>query len=179
MKALVAVKRVVDYNVKVRAKADGSDVDLNNVKMAINPFCEIAVEEAVRLKEAGTVTEIVAVSVGEANCQEQIRTALALGAKAEVSYQRGYPVTVNSAENTEFAAEVAKAVSGKVDTDTPPLMGAEDFSFMLLERPGAYIFLGNGDTAMVHHPAYNFDDAAIPFGSSWYAGMAEARMPVG
>jgi electron transfer flavoprotein beta subunit len=80
MKALVAVKRVVDYNVKVRAKADGTDVDLNNVKMAINPFCEIAVEEAVRLKEAGTVTEIVAVSVGESSCQEQIRTALALGA---------------------------------------------------------------------------------------------------
>ena len=75
MKALVAVKRVVDYNVKVRAKADGTDVDLNNVKMAINPFCEIAVEEAVRLKEAGTVTEIVAVSVGESSCQEQIRTA--------------------------------------------------------------------------------------------------------
>ena len=80
MKALVAVKRVVDYNVKVRAKVDGTDVDLNNVKMAINPFCEIAVEEAVRLKEAGTVTEIVAVSVGESSCQEQIRTALALGA---------------------------------------------------------------------------------------------------
>ena len=71
MKALVAVKRVVDYNVKVRAKADGSDVDLNNVKMAINPFCEIAVEEAVRLKEAGTVTEIVAVSVGESSCQSR------------------------------------------------------------------------------------------------------------
>ena len=78
MKALVAVKRVVDYNVKVRAKADGTDVDLNNVKMAINPFCEIAVEEAVRLKEAGTVTEIVAVSVGESSCQEQIRTAWAM-----------------------------------------------------------------------------------------------------
>ena len=80
MKALVAVKRVVDYNVKVRAKPDGTDVDLNNVKMAINPFCEIAVEEAVRLKEAGSVTEIVAVSVGDSSCQEQIRTALALGA---------------------------------------------------------------------------------------------------
>lgn len=104
-------------------------------------------------------------------------TALALGARAEVHYQRGYPVTVNAAENTGFAAEVAKSVSGVVDTDTPPLMGAEDFSFMLNERPGAYIFLGNGDTAMVHHPAYNFDDNAIPFGSSWYAGMAEARMP--
>ncbi len=104
-------------------------------------------------------------------------TAQALGAKAEVNYQRGYPVTVNTPENTEFAVEVAKAVSGKVDADTPPLMGAEDFSFMLLERPGAYIFMGNGDTAMVHHPAYNFDDNAIPFGCSWYAGMVETRMP--
>jgi amidohydrolase len=104
-------------------------------------------------------------------------TALALGAKAELHYKRGYPVTINAHENTGFAAEVAARVSGHVDTDTPPLMGAEDFSFMLNERPGAYIFLGNGDTAMVHHPAYNFDDSAIPFGSSWYAGMAEARMP--
>jgi hippurate hydrolase len=104
-------------------------------------------------------------------------TAMALGATAEVHYERGYPVTVNAPENTDYAAKVAKAVSGKVDTDTPPLMGAEDFSFMLLERPGAYIFMGNGDTAMVHHPAYDFDDAAIPFGSSWYAGMVEARMP--
>mgnify|MGYP001305103774 CR=1 FL=1 len=104
-------------------------------------------------------------------------TALALGAVADVNYQRGYPVTVNAAENTRYAAEVAKAVSGNVDTDTAPLMGAEDFSFMLNERPGAYIFMGNGDTAMVHHPAYNFDDSAIPFGSSWYAGMVEARMP--
>jgi amidohydrolase len=104
-------------------------------------------------------------------------TALALGARADVHYQRGYPVTVNAPENTAFAADVAAKVSGFVDTDTPPLMGAEDFSFMLNERPGAYIFLGNGDTAMVHHPAYNFDDAAIPFGSSWYAEMAETRMP--
>ena len=104
-------------------------------------------------------------------------TAQALGAVAEVTYQRGYPVTVNAEENTIFAADVARSISGNVDTNTPPLMGAEDFSFMLNERPGAYIFLGNGDTAMVHHPAYNFDDNAIPFGSSWYAGMAEARMP--
>ena len=104
-------------------------------------------------------------------------TALAFGGKAEVNFQRGYPVTINAAENTDFAVEVARAVSGQVNPDTPPLMGAEDFSFMLNERPGAYIFLGNGDTAMVHHPAYNFDDNAIPFGSSWYAGMVEARMP--
>ncbi len=103
-------------------------------------------------------------------------TAATLGAKADVDYRRGYPVTVNAPENTAFAAEVARGISGNVDTDTPPLMGAEDFSFMLNERPGAYIFVGNGDTAMVHHPAYNFDDDAIPFGSSWYAGMVEARL---
>ncbi len=80
MKILVAVKRVVDYNVKVRAKGDGSAVDLANVKMAINPFCEIAVEEAVRLKEKGIATEVIAVSIGPQTAQEQIRTALALGA---------------------------------------------------------------------------------------------------
>ncbi len=80
MKILVPIKRVVDYNVKVRPKADESGVDLNNVKMAINPFCEIAVEEAVRLKEAGSATEIIAVTVGAENAQEQLRTALALGA---------------------------------------------------------------------------------------------------
>ena len=104
-------------------------------------------------------------------------TALALGAKAELNYQRGYPVTMNAEENTRFAVEVARAVSGQVDDDTAPLMGAEDFSYMLNERPGAYIFVGNGDTAMVHHPAYNFDDDVIPFGSSWYAGVVETRMP--
>lgn len=102
---------------------------------------------------------------------------LAMGARGEVAYARGYPVTMNTPENTDYAAEVARAVSGHVDTDAAPLMGAEDFSFMLNERPGAYIFVGNGDTAMVHHPAYNFDDNVIPFGSSWYAGMVEARMP--
>ena len=113
MKVLVAVKRVVDYNVKVRAKADGSDVDLNNVKMAINPFCEIAVEEAVRLKEAGTATEVIAVSVGDKACQEQIRTALALGA------DRGIQV------ETEGSVEplvVAKLLKGVVDKEQPQLV---------------------------------------------------------
>ena len=80
MKVLVPVKRVVDANVKVRVKADGTGIDLANVKMAVNPFCEIGIEEAVRLKEAGTATEVVAVAVGEKSCQEQLRTCLALGA---------------------------------------------------------------------------------------------------
>lgn len=113
MKALVAVKRVVDYNVKVRAKSDGSDVDLNNVKMAINPFCEIAVEEAVRLKEAGTVSEIIAVSVGGSGCQEQIRTALALGA------DRGIHVEV---EGTAEPLTVAKLLKAVVEQETPDLV---------------------------------------------------------
>ena len=106
-----------------------------------------------------------------------VGTAAAFGAVARVDYHRGYPVTMNTPENTGYAIEVAREVSGQVTPDTAPLMGAEDFSYMLEERPGAYIFLGNGDTPMVHHPKYNFDDNAIPFGSSWYAGMVEARMP--
>jgi len=84
MKVLVPVKRVVDYNVKVRVKPDNSGVDLANVKMSVNPFCEIAIEEAVRLKEAGIATEVVAVSVGTTACQEQLRTCLALGADRAV-----------------------------------------------------------------------------------------------
>ena len=84
MKVLVPVKRVVDYNVKIRVKPDNSDVDLSNVKMSVNPFCEIAIEEAVRLKEAGTATEVVAVTVGSSASQEQLRTCLALGADRAV-----------------------------------------------------------------------------------------------
>ena len=80
MKVLVAVKRVVDYNVKVRVKTDGTGVDIANVKMSMNPFDEIAVEEAVRLKEKGVVTEIIAVSCGVTQCQETLRTAMAIGA---------------------------------------------------------------------------------------------------
>ena len=80
MKILVPIKRVVDYNVKVRPLSDNSDVDLNNVKMAVNPFCEIALEEAVRIKEAGNADEIIAITVGKSESQEQLRTALALGA---------------------------------------------------------------------------------------------------
>ena len=104
-------------------------------------------------------------------------TCAAFGATAEIDYRRGYPVTMNAEENTGYAVEAAKRVTENVDADAVPLMGSEDFSFMLNARPGAYIFLGNGDTAMVHHPKYNFDDNAIPFGSSWYAEMVESRMP--
>ncbi|MFM1861531.1 MAG: hypothetical protein RLZ26_53 [Pseudomonadota bacterium] len=106
-------------------------------------------------------------------------TAMAFGAHAEVNYERGYPVTVNSPEHAAHAAAVARAVSGRCDDDTPPIMPAEDFSYMLEARPGAYIFLGNGDSASCHHPAYEFDDGAIPFGASWFAGLVETRLPAG
>jgi len=106
-------------------------------------------------------------------------TAEAFGARATVSYNRGYPVMVNSDDQTEFAADVARKVAGEnaVTDQAPMVMGAEDFSFMLNERPGAYILVGNGDTAMVHHPEYNFDDEAIPAGCSYWATLIETAMP--
>lgn len=113
MKVLVAVKRVVDYNVKVRPLSDGSNVDLNNVKMSINPFCEIAVEEAVRLKEQGVASEVIAVSIGPQQAQEQIRTALALGA------DRGIHITTDS--NLEPLA-VAKCLKAVCDKESPDLI---------------------------------------------------------
>ena len=113
MKAMVAVKRVVDYNVKVRVKADGSDVDIGNVKMSMNPFDEIAVEEAVRLKEAGKVSEIVAVSLGGKKCEDTLRTALAMGADRAVHVE------------TEVALEplaVAKLLKAVADKEQPQIL---------------------------------------------------------
>ena len=107
MKALVAVKRVVDYNVKVRVKADGSDVDIGNVKMSMNPFDEIAVEEAVRLKEAGKISEIVAVSLGEKKCEDTLRTALAMGA------DRAVHVETDAVLEPLTVAKLLKAVAEK------------------------------------------------------------------
>jgi hippurate hydrolase len=106
-------------------------------------------------------------------------TARLYGATAKATYERRYPVTKNHATQTAFAASVAGQVAGadKVDTNTPPLMGGEDFSFMLEARPGAFIFLGNGSTAGVHHPKYDFNDAAIPAGISYWARLVETAMP--
>jgi amidohydrolase len=103
----------------------------------------------------------------------------AYGAKGTFEYTRGYPVTSNHEEQTDFIVRIAEEVAGagKVDTTIAPLMGGEDFSYMLLSRPGAYIFLGNGDTAGVHHPAYDFDDSAIPYGVSLWAKLVETAMP--
>ncbi len=106
-------------------------------------------------------------------------TAAAHGATARFVYERGYPVTVNSAPEADFAARVAADVVGeaRVDAAAPPMMGAEDFSFMLRARPGAFVFVGNGDTAALHHPKYDFNDDLIPVGCSYWARLVETAMP--
>src|ERR1700741_1408188 len=118
MKVLVPVKRVVDYNVKIRVKADGSGVELANVKMSMNPFDEIAVEEAIRLKEAGKATEIVAVSIGSAQAAETIRTALAMGA------DRGILVMTEGATEPLAVAKILKAVAS-AEQPGPIIMGKQ------------------------------------------------------
>jgi len=104
--------------------------------------------------------------------------AAAHGAEAEIDYDRNYPVTVNHPEQTGRAAEAAAAVAGKaaIDTETPPLMAGEDFSYMLEARPGAFIFIGNGDSAGLHHPAYDFNDDVIPYGVSYWTALAESLL---
>ena len=113
MKIVVPIKRVVDYNVKVRPLGDQSDVDLNNVKMSMNPFCEIAIEEAVRLKEAGTATEVIAVTVGKTDSQEQLRTALALGADRAILIE---------CEELLEPLSIAKALSKVIQEEDPKLV---------------------------------------------------------
>jgi len=144
-----------------------SDVDTHNV---IPQFTRMtgtvrALDPAVRDQVEARVKKIA------------MATAEAYDCTAEVDYQIGYPVTVNHDLHTEYAISAARAVAGDVITDMPPIMAAEDFSFMLNERPGAYIMLGNGDGAVVHHPEYQFDDDAIPAGCSWFVELVEQRMP--
>jgi len=154
------LKRVVLTVGTFHTDSEASNVIANEVTMkgtvrTLDAECRQYAEERVRAIAAGT--------------------ANTLGASAVVNWEAGYPVTVNTPENTMFAAEVARSVSPHVDDNVNPIMPAEDFSYMLEERPGAYIFIGNGDSASCHHPAYNFNDEAIPFGASWYSGIIEAR----
>jgi len=106
-------------------------------------------------------------------------TAKLYGAKAKLTYRRGYPVLKNHQRQTSFAAAVAQDIAGKdkVDIDLPPVMGAEDFSYMLESRPGAFIFVGNGDSAGLHHPAYDFNDEVIPLGTSYWVKLVETALP--
>lgn len=120
-------------------------------------------------KEMRALAEARLKAIAEGTCKT-------FGAEAKISFYHGYPSMVNHPEQTEFAASVATKVSGACE-EAPLVMGGEDFAYMLEERPGAYILVGNGDTAAVHHPEYNFDDEAIPAGCSWWAGIVEERMP--
>lgn len=122
----------------------------------------------------------------EPEVQQQVRaridalatsTAIAYGAVAEVVHVDGPPALVNHEREADLAAAAALSVSGVVHRDHPPIMGGEDFSEMLLERPGAYMFIGNGDSADLHNPSYEFNDEVIPLGCSWFVRLAEQRMP--
>jgi len=108
------------------------------------------------------------------------QTAAVFGGSAVVDYRDGYPPTVNHAQQTDFAVDVARSVAGddKVDPDRTPLMGAEDFSYMLLERPGAFIFMGNGESANLHHPEYDFNDDAIRYGCQYWINLVNRFMPL-
>jgi len=106
-------------------------------------------------------------------------TAAAFGARATCDYQRHYPVLSNHAEQAGFAASVARQITDNVDENTPQVMGGEDFSFMLEARPGAFIYIGQGDTQYLHHPEYDFNDEIIPLGSSYWAKLVETALPAG
>jgi hippurate hydrolase len=108
-------------------------------------------------------------------------TAQLYGATAKITYTNGYPVVVNHERQTAFAADIAREIAGaeRVNTDLPPVMGAEDFAFMLNERPGAFIFVGNGESAGLHHPAYDFNDETIPVGTSYWVRLAETALKSG
>ena len=173
---IVALQSVVSRNVDPLKSGVVSCCVVSSDSTAHNVLPEtVIIRGTARSLDAGT-REL------QANALRRVaeNTAAAFGAQAVVDYHYGYPITVNHAVETGHAVAVAEAIVGpdNVDTNAAPIMAGEDFSFMLETRPGAYIFLGNGDGAALHHPKYVFSDEAMPFGASWLAGMIEARMPV-
>jgi hippurate hydrolase len=138
------------------------------------------IPQTVRLRGTARSLDAGVQDLLEANLHRIVEnTAAAYGAKAKLTYRRSYPVLVNHDKETEFASAVASQIAGgeRVNTKLPPMMGAEDFSYMLEARPGAFIFIGNGDSAGLHNPAYDFNDEIIPAGSSYWARLVETAMP--
>lgn len=138
------------------------------------------IPQTVRLRGTARTLDDKVQDMVEANLARLVEnTAAAYGATAKLTYRRNYPVLVNHDAETGFAASVAKEIAGndRVNTKLPPMMGAEDFSFMLRKRPGAFIWVGNGDTAGLHHPRYNFNDDAIPVGTSYWVRLVETALP--
>ena len=162
---LVAAQIIVGIQAIVSRNVDPLKSAVVSIPMVRAGNADNVIPQTVQLK--GTVrslSEDVRVLLERRLRQVVEGTAAAHGAKAKFTYRRNYPVLVNHEQQTHFAAAVAAEIAGQnqVDTDLPPMMGAEDFSFMLNERPGAFIWIGNGDSAGLHHPSYNFNDDAIP-----------------
>jgi amidohydrolase len=182
-----AVDPVVVASHVITALQTVASRNVDPLESAVVSVCSIKAGEAFNvIPQTATLLGTVRTLTEEVRdlCETRIRAiaenvCAAFGARASLEYNRGYPVTFNDPAKTEFMADVARAVSGEagVDTTVAPLMGAEDFSYMLLQRPGAYIFVGNGDTAGVHHPAYDFNDEAAPYGVSLWAKIIEHGMP--
>ena len=169
---VVALQSVVSRNVDPVTQAVLSVTSFDTASHAFN-----VIPQSVRMRGTVRTHSPDMQDVIEARLTEVARgTAAALGARAEVRYIRQVPVTINADEPAAFAAEVATAVSGGC-AEAPLIMGGEDFSYMLQARPGAFIMLGNGDSAGLHHPAYEFNDDAIPAGCSWFAELVERRLP--
>jgi hippurate hydrolase len=138
------------------------------------------IPQTVRLRGTARSLDAGVQNLLEANLHRIVEnTAAAYGAKAKLTYRRSYPVLVNHDKETEFASAVASQIAGgeRVNTKLPPMMGAEDFSFMLNTRPGAFIWVGNGDSAGLHHPSYNFNDDVIPLGTSYWVKLVETALP--
>ncbi len=171
---VLALQSIVSRNVDPTLQAVVSVTAFTTSSTAFNVIpSRVRVKGTVRTLDAGV----------RALAEKRLRqlaegTAEAHGARADVTYYKGYPVMVNAGDETVHAAEVARTVAGDC-AEAPLVMGGEDFAYMLEERPGAYILVGNGDTAPVHHPEYDFNDEAIPAGCSWLVGMVEARLPAG
>lgn len=143
-------------------------------------FTDNVIPQTARLRGTVRTLDPEIRDLAERRLKEIVPTiAAAFGAKAEINYKRDYPITINHAEQTEFAVGIARKIAGddNVVTNVAPTMGGEDFSFMLLERPGAFIFVGNGDSANLHHPAYDFNDELIPVGCSYWVKLVETAMP--
>jgi hippurate hydrolase len=169
---VIALQSVVSRNVDPVEQAVLSVTSFETESKAFNVIpSHVALKGTVR-----TLTNEVRALTEERLKQVATATARAYGATAEINYIKGYPAMVNHVDQTAYAVKGAKNVTGDCG-EAPLVMGGEDFAYLLEARPGAFIVLGNGDSATLHHPEYNFNDEIIPTGCSWFAEMVETRMP--
>ncbi len=169
---IVALQTILSRNVNPTLQGVLSVTSVETSSKAFNVIPQSAVIRGTVRTHAGEVQDLIEQRISEL----VTGIAASFGGSAEIDYDRGVPVTINADEQTLYAEDVARAVGGGC-SEAPLIMGGEDFSFMLQERPGAFIFLGNGDSAGLHHPEYDFNDDIIPVGCSWFAEMVERRMP--